>query len=359
MFANVKLKSIKTMKKLAVILIALLPVFAMAKNDKKDNSNPKYLAGAITLTDGKVTFSEEIKTPSMSKSELFNTMLEWANERFSPENTINSRVVYTNEEKGEIVGSGEEYMVFSSTALSLDRTRIYYYFLIEANEGSCKVSMNRIRYWYDENRDGGEKYNAEEWITDDMALNRSKTKLAPICGKFRRETIDLKDDLFKSVKDYLGQKNLDDAGNSNISSKIEEVNTINQNGELKSVTVNQLPSNINEIIFDGRITITVGEEEIDVKSESWGGFGKLFNKDVAYTIVDNTRMAVSLLMENSDKYKISVYKRGKVEPYIIIECKKTMTQKLSSEELKSLNIKIDSNKEYTMYIGEVISAQIR
>ena len=43
--------------------------------------------------------------------------------------------------------------------------------------------------------DGGEKYSAEEWIVDDMALNKSKTKLAPICGKFRRETIDLKDKL--------------------------------------------------------------------------------------------------------------------------------------------------------------------
>lgn len=56
------------------------------------------------------------------------------------------------------------------------------------------MTMTRIRYWYDENRDGGEKYTAEEWITDDMALNKKKTKLAPICGKFRRETIDLKDD---------------------------------------------------------------------------------------------------------------------------------------------------------------------
>ena len=68
------------------------------------------------------------------------------------------------------------------------------------------MTMTRIRYWYDENRDGGEKYTAEEWITDDMALNKKKTKLAPICGKFRRETIDLKDQLFQSATDALGQK---------------------------------------------------------------------------------------------------------------------------------------------------------
>ena len=48
------------MKKLLFILLACLPLFGMAK-DKKDNSNPKYLAGAITMEDGKVTFNHEIK----------------------------------------------------------------------------------------------------------------------------------------------------------------------------------------------------------------------------------------------------------------------------------------------------------
>ena len=61
------------------------------------------------------------------------------------------------------------------------------------------MTMTRIRYWYDENRDGGDKYTAEEWITDDMALNKKKTKLAAICGKFRRENIDLKDQFFSRL----------------------------------------------------------------------------------------------------------------------------------------------------------------
>ena len=72
--------------------------------------------------------------------------------------------------------------------------------------GKCDLEMTRIRYWYDEARDGGEKYVAEEWITDDMALNKSKTKLTPICGKFRRKTIDLKDELFKSIQSSLGNR---------------------------------------------------------------------------------------------------------------------------------------------------------
>ena len=193
------------MKKLLFILLACLPLFGMAK-DKKDNSNPKYLAGAITMEDGKVTFNHEIKAPSLSKEQLYKQMLDWANNRFKSDGKLQSRVVYTNEEEGDIAASAEEYIVFSSSALSLDRTRIYYQYLINVADGVCRMTMTRIRYWYDENRDGGEKYTAEEWITDDMALNKKKTKLAPICGKFRRETIDLKDQLFQSATDALGQK---------------------------------------------------------------------------------------------------------------------------------------------------------
>ena len=55
------------MKKLLLILMICLPLTGMAK-DKKDNSDPKYLAGAITMTDGRVTFKKEIKTPGLSQT---------------------------------------------------------------------------------------------------------------------------------------------------------------------------------------------------------------------------------------------------------------------------------------------------
>ena len=41
-------------------------------------------------------------------------------------NANTSRVVYTNPEEGQIVGTGDEWIVFSSSALSLDRTKILY-----------------------------------------------------------------------------------------------------------------------------------------------------------------------------------------------------------------------------------------
>ena len=349
------------MKKLLLILMICLPLTGMAK-DKKDNSDPKYLAGAITMTDGRVAFKKEIKTPGLSQTDIYNQLLEWAKKRFTPEGKLNSFVAYTDEEKGEIAVSAEEYIVFSSSALSLDRTRIYYQFLIYAQDGLCNIEMTRIRYWYDEARDGGEKYTAEEWITDDMALNRKQTKLAPICGKFRRETIDLKDQLFQQVADALGQKLLDNNASPTqpIAQATPQATPISATGELKEVNIERIPSNLNELTAQGRITLTAENgETIDIKSESWNGFGKMFNKDVAYILIDQSRIAATALMEQSNTYTVSFYFNQNSQPAIVITCKKSMAKKMTAEELKSLNQNVDTSKQYTMYIGEITKTEIR
>lgn len=348
------------MKKVLFILLACMPLFLSAK-DKKDNSNPKYLAGAVTLTDGKVTFNYKLKAPALSQKEIYTQMLNWANERFKPEGDLQSRVVYSNEEKGEIAATAEEYIVFSSSALSLDRTRIYYQLFIYPKQGACNMEMTRIRYWYDENRDGGERYTAEEWITDDMALNKKKTKLAPICGKFRRETIDLKDELFKSAAEALGVHALN-APQTVPAATLQPATPAvvpPTGGELKNITFEQLPENLSEIVASGRITLTANDEEIDLKADNWGGFGQLFNKNVAYLLVDQNRIAINAVMEHSDTYQISFYTEGSTQPGVVIECKKSMAQKMSADELKSLNQSIDTTKSYTMYMGEITNVQMR
>ena len=351
MFAAINNKNYPNMKNLLLLILACLPFFANAKDNKKDdNSNPKYLEGAITFKDDKIVFEDEIKVPSMKKEELYSTMLQWAEKRFVSEGKLNSRVVYKNEGKGEIVASAEEYMVFSSTALSLDRTRIYYHFYILTEDGKCSLNMSRIRYWYDENRDGGERYTAEEWITDDMALNKKKTKLAPICGKFRRETIDLKDALFASARECLGQKILDTPSSNTVVPNVEKKTGV--------VAVSELPENLAQMATNGKITIKANGKETQLDSNSWGGFGKLFNKDVAYILIDKKQSEICKNMESSPSYTVSFYKDKSSKAEIVIECKKTMTQELSAEELKSLNQNIDTSKEYIMYICEVTSAII-
>ena len=74
------------MKKILFLMLLCLPFIAMAQTD------PKYLAGAITMDDGKVSFKTEIQAPSLTKDQLYGTMLKWATERFKPEGKFNARV---------------------------------------------------------------------------------------------------------------------------------------------------------------------------------------------------------------------------------------------------------------------------
>ncbi len=353
------------MKKLLLLLLVSLPLFGEAK-DKNDNSNPKYLAGAITMEEGKVTFTKNVPTSGLSREDVFDTMKKWAEGRFKSEGKLHSQVAFVDEVKGDIAAVAEEYMVFSSSALSLDRTRIYYQFLIHVEEDCCELTMTRIRYWYEENRDGGERYTAEEWINDEMALNKKQTKLAPICGKFRRETIDLKDALFESASAALGKNLLAGAAQPVVSPAVVPSQVpspskavVSVTGDLKEVKVAALPVDLAGIAKNGKITLAVNGEETELKADSWGGFGKLFSKDVAYLLIDKSRIAASAIMAQSDAYQVMFYLEGSAEPSVVVSCKKTMAQKMSTDELKSLNQNIDASKEYTMYIGEVTNAQMR
>ena len=350
------------MNKFLLILLLCFPL-ALTANEKKDNTDPKYLKNAITMVDGKVTFKQTLEAPSLSKEQLYNLLLNWSDQYFKPNEKLpQHRVVYTNQDKGEIVAMGEEYIVFSSSALSLDRTRIYYQLYFEIQNGKCDLTMSRIRYWYDENRDGGERYNAEEWITDKMALNKKKTKLAPICGKFRRGTIDLKDKLFEDAAQVIGTTRTAQTPATTLvpasTVAIESVPSTTPK-ELQTVTIEKLPANLSELAAAGRITVKVNDEEIDMKADNWGGFGKLLTKDVAYTLVDQSRIAVNAAMEHSDNYTISFYPKGQTQPIVVIECKKVTAQKMTAEELKTLNQSADSSKNYTLYIGEILRIQMR
>lgn len=356
------------MKKILFLMLACLPLAAMAQTETN------YLAGAVTLDDGKVSFKTEIQAPSLNKEQLYDTMLKWATERFKPDGKFNARVLYTNEEEGSIAAGGEEYMIFSSSALSLDRTRIYYQLFIHCGEGTCQAEMTRIRYWYDEARDGGEKYNAEEWIVDDMALNKSKTKLAPICGKFRRKTIDLKNELFLSIQNTLGNKVLN---NSQIATAPAVTATpVSDNTTLITPTPATTPAqpvaaptqqtipaatltpalNVDEQIkASARMTITAGnDEQFEIGKECWGGFGQLFGKEVAFCIIDQSKAVGNLLMEQSESYKISFYRQGSNEPWLVVDCKKLMKQTVTGEEAKKMNPSNDGSKSYNMYVGEVV-----
>ena len=348
------------MKNIITLLFLCLPFLVNAQTDAK------YLEGVITLKDGKVTFSSEMVTPAMTKEQIYETILDWANKRFQPTEKMNARVLFQNPEEGSIAIGGEEYLVFSNSALSLDRTRIYYQMKVLCENGKSNIEMSRIRYWYDEARDGGEKYEAENWIVDEWGLNKSKTKLAPICGKFRKKTIDLKDELFMEIQSVLGNKMIALGLKSapikpEAQVQIVQAQPISQPVEIMQPErtpekINQASDDIETIITQSsRMTITAGnDEQFEISKECWGGFGELFGKKVVFCLIDTQKTMGNLLMTQSENYKISFYQSNNNQPLVIINCKKLMAQTINGEEAKKMSSNCIVEKSYNMYVGEII-----
>jgi colicin import membrane protein len=107
-----------------------------------------------------------------------------------------------DKDKHELSALFEEWLVFKSSKLELDRTRMSYAFEVKCEDGRAIVTISHIRYVYDEARKA-KRYVAENWITDKEALNKKGTRLTPLSRKFRRKTVDRKDFLFNKIESLL------------------------------------------------------------------------------------------------------------------------------------------------------------
>ena len=199
------------MKKLMITLLLCLPMAISAQDNTweqpkaqtQQNPDQKYLAGAVPVVDGKVTFTTTISAPGKSSQQIYDIMLAKLTELAKEEGQYeNSRVNLQDTEKKLIVGSYQEQLVFKRQPLSFDYTRLMYTLMVECSDGEAKVTMTRIQYLYEEEREP-QNLIAEEWITDQYGLTKKGTKLARISGKFRRKTIDRKDYLFELFNNAL------------------------------------------------------------------------------------------------------------------------------------------------------------
>ena len=329
----------------ACVCLSILTVQAQEKDDSK------YLAGAVPEVEGKVVFSKTYSIPGMSKDEVFNRINLWMNDRLK-KNENNSRVVFTDPDNGQIVGSGEEWLVFSSTALALDRTRITYQLFVECQAERCTFSVQKIRYIY---REGKEKYTAEEWIVDKYALNKAKTKLTLGLAKWRRKTVDFVDELCLDVAEALSvaevkkpateqpqtkepEKSVAASGTMVIAPK--HVVTVETNtpaaapaakaetpapqptGAYKEVAPEQLTADAIQT-GAGKLVIVIGEEPFNMTmmtANAGGSLGKVNGKPVVFTILSPEQAYEQL--EKAEKYVVRFYPNGENEPKIILECRK-------------------------------------
>ncbi len=202
----------KTMKRLLIAVLMSLPLMAAAQDNvweqqpqqgTQQNADQKYLAGAVTEAEGKVVFETTIQAPGKNGQQIYDIMQkELARMAKEPGQFEQSRLTLEDKEKLQLVGNYQEWLVFKNKPLNLDRTRLLYHLIVDCKDGEAKVRMTRIVYIYDEERDP-QTYYAEEWITDRFGLNKKKTKLARVSGKFRRKTIDRKDYLFNRFASLL------------------------------------------------------------------------------------------------------------------------------------------------------------
>ena len=203
------------MNKLIIAILCLMPMLANAQDNtwerieqeetENSNANPdqKYLEGAVPVVNGKVEFSTTIEAPGKSKSEIYQIALKYMTKMTKEANqTEFSRIVIDNPAKGELCGAFQEWLVFKSSALSLDRTRFFHNPVAECSDGILKLRIIHIHYLYEEERDP-QQMTAEEWITDEYALRKDKQRLARGTGKFRRKTIDRKDFIFNKFNSLL------------------------------------------------------------------------------------------------------------------------------------------------------------
>ena len=200
------------MKKILFAILMCLPMTMTAQNtseiQKNENgvaANPdaKYLTGAVPVADGKVVFETTIEAPGKSAEQIYQTLRKCLNDMTKEENQFEqSRIVLTDSVSHQIVASYQEWLVFKSTALVLDRTRLFYHIIADCKDGKADIKMTKIYYLYEEERDP-QTLKAEEWITDEYGLKKNKRKLSRVTGKFRRKTIDRKDYLFDKFAKLL------------------------------------------------------------------------------------------------------------------------------------------------------------
>lgn len=176
------------------------PKPAAQVNGAKLKEDPKYLEGAITFDEqGKIVFDTEIEAPGKSAAQLYDLVFDYMSGLTQDKESKASRMALVNKDEHIIVNTMDEWLVFSNSFISLDRTECKYNLIAKITDGKVSLSINHINYIYEEGRQTGFKLPAEEVIIDKVALTKKKNDLARIFGKFRKKTIDRKDQIFNEI----------------------------------------------------------------------------------------------------------------------------------------------------------------
>lgn len=397
-------------KFLLISLCTLISVFAIAKE------KPNYLAGAVPEVDGKVVFTKTVKVKDdISRAALFDLMNKWAEEKYNKQNNeegLTNRILLVNPEQSDIACGGEQYLVFKRNAFILDRAKMSYQLILDVDQGQCDVTIRSIRYDYSDYKG---TVPAEEIITDEVALNKAGNKLNRHYDKFRIQTIDSLNAIFTDIDVYLNGVNTGGAtaslaapaNTSFTATSFQQFESNNMGGAgtvsptsaempgYKNVAADKIPGNYIKLLSDWTLITSGTPDQMNVMTASWGGLGTFWDKPVAFCFLNPTRYSVQT-MDKGEYYTISFYTEaykeallycGSVsgrttdkikgsgltpiktpsgatafsEAWMILECKKIVSQQLSPGSVFDNNLSKDWTKDglHKMYIGEILNIWIK
>lgn len=165
----------------------------------------KYLKpGAMPEQDGNVVFTLDLDVPALSAQQVYDRMYVALDTIANQECQIQDErskngVVLVNKKEHSIVAQYHEWMTFKKNFVVLDRTRFNYTVIAKCTDGHLHLTLERMTFLYEQGRPTEMRTSAEEWISDKEAINKKGTKLLPGSAKFRRSTIDRKDELFELI----------------------------------------------------------------------------------------------------------------------------------------------------------------
>ena len=169
---------------------------------KKEAQNKQdrqlYWLGKVPVKDGIVVFE---KTLVKESSDVYATMKGWLDSLVARSNHEEvSQIAADEPAQGVMIANICETMYFKKSKWETDFTDFYYQIVLKCKGGQCQIQVKDIQYRYEEMHEvKGAYLKAEDWITDEAAFNKDKTKLLKEPGKFRRKTIQRIQEIFDSA----------------------------------------------------------------------------------------------------------------------------------------------------------------
>lgn len=151
------------------------------------------------MEDGHVVFTYTVKTEGLTQEEIYKKcchcvdLLKAKND--GDKHDLEGKVIVLAQDNDEkiIALRFESPFSFRGTGIGMTRALMSYVLNIVTFDGGCTVTMKNISYYYPVSGGKAERFSAEKSITDEMALNKAKTKLVNYYGDLRKATIDFFD----------------------------------------------------------------------------------------------------------------------------------------------------------------------